>query len=355
MTFSLEQVEAHLRDRVAPQAEIIDRSVEALQQAFQALGQQEWLGLKVPTQWGGSGVSPVQFQQFQELLAQYSGALAFLQAQHQSAGAFLSRSNNESLKQEYLPHLKTGDVGIGVGFSHLRRQDNPPLKALPVEGGFQLNGFIPWITGYGLFEWFIGAAILPDDRAVYGLIPFHNAQQPQGTLRFSELMELAAMTSTNTVTAEVYQWFLAESHVLFTTPAKAIHTSDMQNVLQHSFYALGCAQAGLNIVKKAANQRSLPFIHETYAALQQKLQTCRTEIYQAGDRSFTDRLSLRAWAIELAVRCAHAAVTVSAGAANSLAHPAQRIYREALVFTVTGQTPQVMEATLQRLTRSSTR
>jgi alkylation response protein AidB-like acyl-CoA dehydrogenase len=62
-----------------------------------------------------------------------------------------------------------------------------------------------------------------------------------------------------------------------------------------------------------------------------------------------ERLQLRAWAINLAVRCANAAVTVSSGAANYKNHAAQRVYREALVFTVSGQTTAVMEATLARL------
>jgi hypothetical protein len=64
-------------------------------------------------------------------------------------------------------------------------------------------------------------------------------------------------------------------------------------------------------------------------------------------------VQLRAWAIDLAARIAHAAVTVSSGAANYSHHDAQRVYREALVFTVTGQTRAVMEATLERLTRPS--
>lgn len=38
--------------------------------------------------------------------------------------------------------------------------------------------------------------------------------------------------------------------------------------------------------------------------------------------------------------------------ANYAHHPAQRVYREALAFTVTGQNTVVMEATLARLIRS---
>jgi len=120
--------------------------------------------------------------------------------------------------------------------------------------------------------------------------------------------------------------------------------------LQHSFYALGCAKAGLDVVEQTAPMRS--FIQPVFTALNQELLNCRQAIYQAHSQPFNERLILRAWAIELAVRCAHAAVTVSSGAANSVHHSAQRIYREALVFTVAGQTPAVMEATLRRLIRT---
>lgn len=45
----------------------------------------------------------------------------------------------------------------------------------------------------------------------------------------------------------------------------------------------------------------------------------------------------------------NAAVTVFSGAANYQNHPAQRVYREAVVFAVSSQTTIVTEATLAGL------
>jgi alkylation response protein AidB-like acyl-CoA dehydrogenase len=345
----LEQVEAHLRDRVAPQANILDHSVVDLQQALRELGQQGWLGLKIPGEWGGLECSTTEFQAFQELLAQYSGALAFLQAQHQSAGGLLSRSVNLDLQRAYLPGMATGAIAVGIAFSHLRRPV-PSLKALPVAGGYLLHGTLPWITGYGLFQAFVGAAVLPDGQALYAMLPFtQTVQADGGEICFSEPLPLAAMTSTNTVTAELQQWVLPESQVVFIRPADAIQNSDRQNVLQHSFYALGCARAALNLIEQMAETRSQTILHQAYRVLNQELRQCRAAIYGADERSVAERVALRAWAIELAGRCAHVAVTLSAGAANLRHHPSQRIYREALVFTVTGQTAAILEATVERL------
>ena len=64
---------------------------------------------------------------------------------------------------------------------------------------------------------------------------------------------------------------------------------------------------------------------------------------------YEEQLRWRSQAITLAGKCAHTAVAVSSGEANLLAHPAQRVYREALMFTISGQTTDVMEATLKEL------
>lgn len=342
-----------LRTEVSPRAAEIDRHPDALRSALQTLGNASLLALRVPDDWGGAGLNEATFRHFQELVARYSGALAFLQAQHQSAGALLSRSDNTALKQAYLPKMATGAALVGISFAHLRR-DNPPVKAIAVPGGYEINGQSPWVTGWGFFQTFIVAALLPDDRAVYGMVPFATEQQPNGgTLVCSEPLPLAAMNSTATVTVQFQRWFLPQAQVVGIYPASAVSKNDRLNVLQHSFFALGCARAGLDILESANRSRPSPVIHTVYESLAQELDECRSAIFAApsGGEQFEANLQLRAWAIELAVRCAHAAVTVSSGSANSSHHPAQRIYREALMFTVSGQTTAVMEATLTRLMR----
>lgn len=353
----LDQTEVYLREQIAPQAALLDASPEALQQTFRELGNRRLLGLRVPSEWQGSDVNDLTFRAFQELVARYSGALAFLQTQHQSAAARLAQSPNHTLKQAYLPYMATGQKRIGLGFSQLRRSGDPLVKAMPIAGGYCLNGKVPWITGFGCFEDFIIGATLPNGQALFGLVPLRDTVQPsvhltEGSISLSQPMPLAAMASTNTVTARLINWFIADAQVIDLKPAGWIQQSDRQNVLHHGFFALGCAQAGLDILTTAPSQ---PFITDVLAALKEELHGCRTAMYQAqafGDTGI-DQLDLRAWSIELAVRCAHAAVTVSRGAANYADHPAQRVYREALAFTIFGQTPAVMEATLTRLKRTA--
>ncbi|NET61764.1 MAG: acyl-CoA/acyl-ACP dehydrogenase [Symploca sp. SIO2E6] len=376
----LEIAEFYLRESVVPVASEIDEHPEALKEAFQGMGNRSLLALQVPTVWGGTGVSTQTFYHFQQLIPRYSGALAFLQTQHQSAGRLLSNSKNQSLKERYLPYLSQGQALVGIGFSHLRRQGEPMVKAIPVAGGYQIAGKVPWITGFGFFQDFIVGATLPDGRAVYGMLPFTATVQPTGgTIALSKPMELGAMSSTNTVTAELRDWFLPAESVVVIQPAAAIHEKDQKNVLYHGFHCLGNTRASLDIIQAVYQTKQLPFIKQAFDAFTEELHLCQSRMMAAvgnqisvdenkeisafslkkpgcstnlpttNGQTWEEQLQLRTWAINLAQRCATAAVTVSSGAANYRHHAAQRVYREALVFTVFGQTTAVMAATLARL------
>ena len=348
----LDTVKSYLISVVEPLAICMDSNPHTLLKALMGLGELGVLALRVPEDWGGRGVSEETNSAFQELIARYSGALAFLQTQHQSAAAMLAQSSNISLKEKYLPHMGNGRVLVGVGFSHLRRQDIS-LSAVPINGGYQLDGVVPWLTGWDLFQDFIVAATLPDGRAVFGVVPFQESPE----IAFSTVAQLAAIASTNTVNATLTNLFLPEESVVFIKPAEWIHVNDRTNILRPTFLTLGCALAGLDIVEAAGMRKSLPFIQDAFESLNLEVKQCRDAIVdglQHADMEMAEKLRLRAWTIDLAVRCAHAAIAVSSGGANYSHHAAQRVYREALVFTVSGQTTAIMAATLDRLTNSRT-
>ncbi|MGD1855201.1 MAG: acyl-CoA dehydrogenase family protein [Leptolyngbyaceae cyanobacterium] len=327
---------------IAPQAAALDRDPKALHQAFQQLGQHNLLGLKAAPEWGGQNWDSQAIYRYIEQLARYSGALVFLQSQHQRCVQELSNSDNVELKERYLRDAIAGKIGLGVGFSHLRRAQQP-ITAQKVAGGYRFNGTVPWITGFGIFEHWMLAAQLPDGQAVFVLAPFQAVEESLG---FSEPMALSALGSTQTVTATLQHWLAPESLILDIKPAGWIQQADRGYPLTHNFFALGCARGGLDILEKAFGFSE---ISEAYEKLNDEVTHCREETYGTLGTPSVERLRLRAWAIELAVRCGHGAVIVSRGAANFVGHPAQRVYGEALVFSVSGQSNGVMRASLDRL------
>jgi len=98
-----------------------------------------------------------------------------------------------------------------------------------------------------------------------------------------------------------------------------------------------------------------PILTEAAGEFARRIAACRADAYAIADGAKDapdykqNALRARAGAIDLAVRVAHAVVAGAGGGANSLDHPAQRRFREAMFYTLTAQTGDILTATVERL------
>lgn len=356
MNKELQHIEFFLRSEIAPLANKLDRCPEALKSALSQMGDRSWLALKVAPNLGGTGLTEAEYRLLQISMARVSGALTFLQTQHQSAVAKLANSSNQLLQREFFPDVARGKSLVGVGFSHLRR-GVPIMQATETAGGYLLSGKVPWITGYNYFTHFILGATLADGRELYGLLPLQNRLQPSGgKITVDPPMDLIAVAATNTVSASLDRWSLDRDRVVAIDPPGAIHASSRRNILNHGFFALGCAYAGLDILQTIAEKKQLAFLQESWQALLEKVEGQKAlaiALISDDQTTYQQKLKLRTTAINLAQRCSQAAVIASSGAANYSDSNAGRVYREALLFSVSGQTADVMKASLKKLSGKS--
>ncbi|RPH37462.1 MAG: acyl-CoA dehydrogenase [Planctomycetota bacterium] len=249
---SLDAALQFLSDRVRPRAGELDQSLEALRNGLADMGRNGLLGLRVPKEFGGKGFGTIEFRRFQEASARARGALAFLESQHQSACSLIARSTNDSLRARLLPLLARGEATSAIAFSHLRRAGPPLVQATPAPGGYHLRGRLPWVTGWGIFTLCLTAAPLPDGRILFAVHPL----APSATMTASPPLALAAMEVTQTVTVEVHDHFIPESDVVDLHPPTWIQENDRIAVVLQSPLALGCAQAGIDVLRDEAVKRS---------------------------------------------------------------------------------------------------
>ena len=346
-----DEIETFFREWVKPRAGSIDRDLGGLKEALEEMARRGYLGLKVPPEAGGRGFSGAEFRKFQQTVARASGALAFLESQHQSACAFLAQSENKPLREKFLRRMGTGEVKVGIAFSQLRRTGEPALKVSPREGEYVLDGKLPWVTGWGIFDRCVTAGTLEDGKTIFLMHELREGPH----LKASAILSLAAVEVAQTVSLEVTGLVVPEDDVLYVRPGTWIQENDKGKPALQSPLALGCAQAGIDVMRGEAEKKGSEPIRRAADALEAELGRCESEIEEAiKEREDTERaLQARAWAIELAGRCAHAGVVSSSGAGNQASHPAQRVFREALAFTVLSQTRLIQEATLARLTKPS--
>lgn len=342
---------AFLRTEVAPRAQELDQSPDALADVMRKFAAAGLMSLRRPKEFGGPEISEADFRDFQQEAARASGVFAFLQTQHQSGVAMIARGASPEVAARVLRGTDTGLTTIGIGFSQLRRPGPPIMRATPADGGVILDGHVPWVTGFGYYQQFLIGAQLPDGQSVFALMPLASGHHGGGMVTVSPTMKLAAMQSANTVTVDLTNVFVPSEDVLFTKPAGWIAQNDMINVALQGHFAIGCAQSALDVLEDTFQRRNQPFLCDALAQLTREWEQARADLeYHSTAETTTDaRLQARAHAIEVMLRAAQIAVVANSGASNYLTHPAQRIYREALVFAVSAQTTAIMEATIQRL------
>jgi alkylation response protein AidB-like acyl-CoA dehydrogenase len=348
---------------IGPNAERTDQGPGPNLENFRALADSGLLGMGLPREVGGLGASGAAMREVTELLASYCGVTTFTQAQHHGPSRMILNGPNEAMKQRLVPELASGRELCAVSFAHLRRPGPPVLRAEPVEGGYRLFGTAPWVTGWGLMNQVAFGATLPDERFVYVWVPADRTQYPElfadmdprdgdwGTMEASEPLPLCAMNASATVVLTCNGLFVPEAHRLSFSDRETMRHNDRNGVLGATGMPIGCTAGSVRLLFETAERRKVPAIRRAAQTFQAHLEQARADIETWSRRSgepdfFEHAIRLRGHVITLAVRAAHAAVTANSGSANSLSHPAQRLYREAMFYTIQAQTHEVMDMTL---------
>ena len=351
--FDLLRCAQHVADTVLePRAEETDRAPEPPRANLRALADAGLVGVTTPREWGGHGVSGTFQRAFTEILTAACGTTWFVMTQHLGACGMLAGSQNPRLRERFLRDMAEGRHLVGVGFGHLRRPQ-PMLRAEPTEdGGYILNGVAPWVTGWPLLAGVVYGAVLPDERHVYVYVPAHDDGD---TIRSSPPLPLCAMNASATTEVRLTNRYVPKEDWVKFSSREEMARGDTNGIAGAVSPALGCARGSLRLLRATAAKRNIGFLSEAADALEAEINACRSEAFRWADgpKDIPDykpnALRCRAWAIELGVRAAHAAVAASSGGANALDHPAQRRFREAMFYTIIAQTSDILAATVERL------
>jgi alkylation response protein AidB-like acyl-CoA dehydrogenase len=337
---------------LAPRANETDQSEQVPTGNIRHLAEAGLLGLTTPVEYGGQGAPPEVVRAFLEIVAGACGVTVFVLFQHLVGCRHIAGGENDGLKCELLPELTAGRRFCTLAFSHLRRPGPPAVRVEAVADGYRFNGIAPWSTGWGLAEEVLLAGTLPDGRTVWVVAPLIESD----TLSASPPMRLCGMNASATVSLSCRDLHIGpERYVKTMTPAQ-LDADTAGAILFFSSFSLGAATTSIALVREIAEARRSSALAAAADALERETAAARRAVNAAAERitSGTGRqeaLRARAWCIDLGVRAAQAAVTASSGRANLLDCPAQRLSREAMVYSLIAQTPDLQAAVLERLTQ----
>lgn len=242
--------------------------------------------------------------------AQVSGAFAFLVLQAFVAFPYAAERERPTR--------------VGVAFGHLRY---PDPRACPRRVGGRVIGRLPWLTGSGIF-----------DRVVFGFLDA-NGEEVRALLdawdrpgfAHSRPMDLVAMTGTRTVTVDVDLDKLPDEVSRY--PSGTMAEGDRAGYVWQTPLMAGLVWASLDR-EPALATRAEPLLARLEHAVEFGVEP------EAGRR-------LRTEAAAACVDLARLAAFAQGGGTLRRGHPAERVYREALIVNLMARTPDLVAEALE--------
>jgi alkylation response protein AidB-like acyl-CoA dehydrogenase len=313
-----------------PSALETDASDAVPRSHLDALAEAGLYGAVGPQKYGGLGADLPRFCATVEALAGGCLSTTFVWIQHHTPVRTIAASENEALQREWLPRLCSGETRAGIALGGLRAGP-AQIEARRAEGGWLLDGEVPYITGWGqIDELFVAArTVAPQPEVVTALVPAEMSKALS-----VERLQLLATNASWTVKARIRGLFVPEERVI---GVEAYHSPPPYDGggRPNGSLALGVAARCCALIGPSP--------------LDAQLEACRRGLNEASDETMA---AARAAAAELAWRTAGALVVAQGSSSLLPSQHAQRLLREAAFLQVFGSRPAIRDALLGRHMRS---
>jgi alkylation response protein AidB-like acyl-CoA dehydrogenase len=349
ITTPLDPALDQLCDELARREEALDRTERWPAEQLRLCGQAGVFAWFVPRAWGGFEWSDADITRGYLRLSAASLTTAFIITQRTGASQRILGSDNEPLKSRWAQGLVSGEVFATVGISHLttsrRHLGKPVLRAQAVDGGYVLDGYVPWVTGAQHAQVIVTGAALDDGRQILLALP---TDAPG--VEIPEPPRLVGLSASQTTEVRLHNTRV-EHDWLLAGPAENVMRIGIgagTGGLQTSTLAIGLASAAIDYLDHESLARG--DLARPAAELRREHETLEADLLAiaAGESTCTND-ELRAQANSLVLRAAQAALAAAKGTGYVVGHPAGRWCREALFFLVWSCPQGVMTANLCEL------
>ncbi len=271
------------------------------------------------------------------------GSTAFLVWCQSTCAWYLQHAPEAAVRERFLAPVLRGDLLAGTGMSnavkHLDGIEKIRLTAEPCEGGYVVNGILPWVSNVGPGHLVIVAAAVADG----GHLMFA-AHAGTAGLDLHPCPEFAGLQGTRTVSLH-FKGLIVEAADVLAHPVQFdgyLERIKAGFILNQVGIGFGVIEGSLKTIREARSSHSHvnlylddqeDGLHAALQSLQQQAQVL-THQAQAGYAQILPVLKLRAAVSELTLRAANAAVLHAGARGYLMRHPPQRRLREAVFVAI---------------------
>ena len=336
----LERFFSFLETEVQPKRALLNQDSDALFAMFEKMTKLGMLGVRIPNLYNGLALTADELHLFNRNLARSSAALTLLQTQHQSVQGLIAHYATDEFKHTWLPPSCTGEVRLGIGFSHLHQIEYPPVTAREYSGHFVVNGPIRYATGYSVFNWLVLGFII-DNEEFMALIPF----EEQDGLEIGDKMSLIAADSTQTICFNLTDYKVLKQNIFSRNPVGTFHAASIRS--KHIVaYHMGTTLAILDLIAISPLMK-VNHVSDAYSYLQNKVSIQEKNIANYPEGAIT--APLRVQTLRLLQKTMFFADQIFRGAATNINHPLLLLKHEAQIFAALASEEEMLKATCNSL------
>lgn len=155
---AVEAVRTVVEEQLVPKVADIDLNGEYPREILHQLGQVGAFAHAVAPEFQGTGLGLKGALQSIEEISKACMSTGFMAWCQVACTWYLQNTDNRALAHRLLPDIATGRQLAGTGLSnpmkHFVNIEKIALTAEPVEGGFRVNGMLPWVSNLGAGHWF---------------------------------------------------------------------------------------------------------------------------------------------------------------------------------------------------------
>ena len=375
MDFELSEMHRTIRDtardfatrEIAPSAARWDKEERFPHEIIPKLGALGFLGIRVPEEYGGSGLDTLAYAIIVEEIARADGSLALTVASHNGLGtSHLFTFGSELLRRKYVPRLASGEIlGAWALTEPGSGSDAAALttRAVRKGEGWVINGTKMFITQGSVGAVCVVLAVTSPEKQKRGITAFAVEMGTPG-FRASKHLEKMGMRSSDTVELSFEDVEVSDAMRIGEVDGGFIDTLKIldRGRVSIAALALGLGEGALGAALKYAKEReafgqpiaNFQAIQWMIADSRAELDAARLLVYRAavladsGQRYSTEAAMAKLFASEAASRACSRALQVHGGYGYTRDFPVERHLRDAKLCEIGEGTSEVQRMVIAR-------
>lgn len=346
----LDAVRDVIRRELAPKVLDVDLKAEYPEAFLRALGQAGGFRGAVDPDYGGNDLGLPHVIRVMEEVSKECMSSGFLVWCQTACARYIQLSDNEAVKREFLPRIAAGELLVGTGLSNTIKScdtiEEYRLSARRVEGGYVVNGVLPWVSNLGRDHFFTtGCPVRDADGRDEGLT-FMLVDCNQPGFKLVDCAHFVGLDGTRTLACQFKESFVPDARVLAhpAQSAEYIRRIKPGMILAQMGMGLGLIDACGKLMEQS--NRTLAhvnqYLDDQFEDIQAALDGARAATYSLAERitvpngaaPILDILKLRLAGGELSVRSASAAMLHQGAKGYLVRNAAQRRLRESYFVAI---------------------